>query len=98
MDGRIGSTTNAGLAAECARVLILDPLGRSAGPESIVGRERRLLEAGGSRTLVLQPDRASARAIGRNFFAMRRQPQVAAAARAQAQATAQAAWYVAHGA
>ncbi len=98
MDGGIGSTTNATLAADCGRVLILDPLGRSASPESQAAQERCRLEAGGSRALLLQPDRASASAIGRNFFEMRRQPQVAAAARAQAQATAEAAWSVLHSA
>ena len=98
MDGGIGSTTNASLAAECRRVLVLDPLGRSSGPGSHIGQECRALEAGGSRTRVYQPDRASARAIGRNFFDMRKRSQVAAAARAQAHATADAAWTLVHGA
>ncbi len=97
MDGGIGSTTNAALAAGCERVLILDPLGRSSGPESQVGQERRALEASGSRALVYQPDPAAARAIGRNFFDMRRRSRVAAAARAQAQATAEQTWALVHG-
>ncbi len=98
MDGGIGSTTNATLAEGCERVLILDPLGLPSKPGSQIGRERQALAAGGSRTLLFQPDRASKRAIGLNFFEMRRRPQVTAAARAQARATADAAWKLVHGA
>ena len=92
MDGGIGSTTNALLARGCGRVVILDPLGRSLAANTQLGQEIAALEAGGAHALALQPDVAVRRAIGPNFFDMRRRPQVTAAARAQAQATANAAW------
>ncbi len=92
MDGGIGSTTNAVLARGCGRVIILDPLGRSATANTPLGQEIRELEAGGARTMALQLDAQARRAIGLNFFDMRRRPQVTKAARAQAQATADRAW------
>ena len=92
MDGGIGSTTNALLARGCGRVVLLDPLSRSLHPGSQIGQELGALRAEGARTLALQPDAPARRAIGPNFFDMRRRSQVTAAARAQAQASADRAW------
>ncbi len=96
MDGGIGSSTNAGLAAGCSRVLILDPLGRppSAAAQNALritsqaGRECRDLQAGGSRVLLLQPSAQILGAVGRNFFDLSRLPAVAALTGTQARATA----------
>lgn len=67
MDGGVRSTTNADLAKGSHRVLILNPLGTNAnffgaGPAAEVAA----LQREGSRVLVIEPDAASAAAIGQN--------------------------------
>ncbi len=93
MDGGIGSSTNATLAAGAGPVLILDPLGRMfKDGASPLDRERRALESQGSRTLAFVPGQRVAQAVGRNFFDLSRRREVAEATRLQAEATADAAW------
>ena len=83
MDGGTGSPTNAGLAAGCARVLILDPLGRLLGRYSPLEAERRGLETAGSHTLAFMPDRAVADAMGRHVFDVAQRSVVATLGQAQ---------------
>lgn len=93
MDGGIGSSTNALLAANAEQVLVLDPLGRmfKSGASPLDG-ERAALASGGSRTLAFSPDEGVAKAVGRNFFDLSRRDQVVAATRLQAESTADAVW------
>lgn len=67
MDGGMRSATNADLARGSERILILNPVGARAnlfgdGP----AEEAKALENEGSRVLVIEPDAASAAAIGQN--------------------------------
>ncbi len=91
MDGGIGSSINAGLAAGCARVLVLDSLGRMIGSASL-DAERRALEAAGSHTLAFVPDEAVAKGMGRHMLDASRRADVATLGRAQGHATAPGVW------
>lgn len=88
MDGGIGSSTNAALAAGSGRILVLDPLGRMLGKSSPLDAERRALEADGSHTLAFLPDETVAAAIGMNMLDASRRSKVAALGRTQGHATA----------
>ncbi len=96
MDGGIGSSTNAAVAAGCARVLVLDPLGRMLGSASTLDAERRALEAAGSRTLALLPDEAVAKAMGMRVMDASRRAEVAVRSRAQGLTTAAGVWSFLH--
>jgi NTE family protein len=61
MDGGMRSGTNADLAKDSERVLILAPLGARNIAEEVAA-----LEQEGSQVLVLRPDAASVTAIGQN--------------------------------
>ncbi len=96
MDGGIGSTTNADLAAGCRRVVILDPLGQSAATASYIGQEQGKLRAEGGQSVLFQPSTAVKRAIGLNFFDTSKLPHVADLARAQADRSADEVWRFLH--
>ncbi len=66
MDGGMRSATNADLAQGYERVLILNPLGANANFLAGPAQEAKALEREGSRVLVIEPDAASATAIGQN--------------------------------
>lgn len=86
VDGGLASSANADLAAGYDRVLIVAPGAR--GTATIPGPHQQsaaLAEAGAS-VVAITPDRASARARGRNLFDLARRPAAARAGRAQAAA------------
>jgi len=67
MDGGVRSATNADLARDSDRILILNPMGANAnlfgaGP----AKEAAALEREGSQVLIIEPDAASAAAISQN--------------------------------
>ncbi|HCF85153.1 MAG TPA: patatin [Ktedonobacter sp.] len=67
MDGGVRSATNADLASGYDRVLILNPLGANANYFGAgTASEAAALEREGSQVLVIEPDAASATAIGLN--------------------------------
>ena len=79
IDGGIRSVANADLAASYRRVVVIAPLTQGFSPGTSVRRQVRRLTAAGSEVLVIKPDRAALRAIGRNVLDPARR---AAAARA----------------
>lgn len=88
IDGGIRSGTHMDLARGCAAVLAVVPLPRGFGPMTSAAEHARQLEQQGSRVLVVSPDAAALRAIGRNVLDPRRRAPAAQAGRAQAQAVA----------
>ena len=88
MDGGVRSADNADLAAGCAEITVISPLGLESGlptslplPE-VVAR----LRADGSRVTVISPDAASAAAIGTNALDPATRVPAATAGRAQGRA------------
>lgn len=92
MDGGIGSSTNAALAAGCRRAVILDPLGPLLGNSSPLDDERRALEASGCHTLAFTPDQDVSNAIGTHLLDASRRAQVARLGRVQGASTAAGVW------
>ena len=92
MDGGVGSSTNAALAAGCRRVVVLDPLGRMLGNSSPLDDERRALEASGCHTLAFTPDQDVANAVGTHLLDASRRAEVARLGRVQGAATAAGVW------
>jgi NTE family protein len=78
VDGGVRSPTNADLAAGCARVVVLAPIGRG------VDRQVAGLRAAGARVAVVRPSAAARRAIGRNVLDPTRRGPSARAGREQA--------------
>ena len=67
MDGGVRSATNADLAKGSDRILILNPLGANANYFGVgTASESAALKREGSQVLVIEPDTASATAIGPN--------------------------------
>jgi NTE family protein len=92
VDGGMRSATNADLAAEHERVVVLAPIPRGLGPMTSVAGHLRDLTA---RTAVVAPDAASRAAIGRNVLDPAARAPSARAGRAQAAAVVEqvaAAW------
>jgi NTE family protein len=92
VDGGMRSATNADLAAQHERVVVLAPIPRGLGPMTSVAGHLRDLTA---RTAVVAPDGASRAAIGRNVLDPAARAPSARAGRAQAAAVAEqvaAAW------
>jgi NTE family protein len=95
MDGGVRSPANADLASGSGRVLILAPV--ALGSSRIPGpyQQAAELRAAGAEAVVVKPDDAARRAIGRRVFDPSRCAAVARAGRAQAAAAAaevQAVW------
>ena len=85
MDGGMRSATNADLAAECARIVVLAPLWRGFGLMPGAARQCRRLARGGQRSVALVvPDEAAQAAIGPNLLDSARRAQAAQAGYAQA--------------
>jgi NTE family protein len=88
MDGGVRSTDNADLAAGAARIVVVSPFGMNSELPSpmplpeVVGR----LRAGGAEVTVLQPDEASAAAMGANPLDPATRVPAAEAGRAQGRA------------
>jgi NTE family protein len=85
MDGGMRSATNADLAAECARIVVLAPLWRGFGMMKSATRQCRRLAGGGRRSVALVvPDEAAQAAIGPNLLDTGRRALAAQAGYAQA--------------
>jgi NTE family protein len=88
IDGGMASGTNAALARDAGRVVVLAPLPRSFGKLPGPAEEVESLRAAGSDALLLVPDEASAAAIGPNWYDPDRRAGTVAAGRAQGRASA----------
>jgi NTE family protein len=84
VDGGIASATNAQLAAGHDTVLIVAPAPRGGGPMPSARAEAQALRRGGSRVLVVSPDRAAREAAGRNPTDLSMRGAAARGGRAQA--------------
>ena len=83
IDGGVHSTANADLARECGRVVVLAPIPHGLGPMRTPSAE---LE--GVPSMVLAPDQAARKAIGRNVLDPSARAAAARAGRAQAASVA----------
>jgi NTE family protein len=83
IDGGIRSATNADLARDCGRLVVLAPIPRGIGP---IGSVDAQVTGMVSRVAVVSPDRESRRAIGRNALDPAARAPSARAGRAQAKA------------
>jgi NTE family protein len=88
VDGGIRSAANADLAAGYARVVIIAPLVSGYGPIASPVNQARTLAEAGARVMVIKPDEAALRAIGRNVLDPARRPAAAQAGYAQAASVA----------
>lgn len=83
IDGGMRSATNADLAADCARIVVLAPITGGLGPITpLADHVTELREH--ARVAVVSPDKAALRAIGRNVLDPARRAPAARAGRAQA--------------
>jgi NTE family protein len=89
IDGGVRSAANADLAAGCARIVILAPITMGFGPVPSVARQAAMLGRQ-ARVIVVSPDAAARRAIGRNVLDPARRAPAARAGRAQAGAVVDA--------
>jgi NTE family protein len=83
IDGGMRSPANVDLAAGCARVVVLAPILIAFRRDARVAAQVSSLPAG-TRTVVIAPDPAAGRAIGRNVLDPARRAPAARAGRAQA--------------
>lgn len=88
IDGGIASSANADLAAGYDRVVIVAPGAQGNSTIPSPATQAAALTAAGASVVVITPDKASARARGRDPFALSRRPAAARAGRAQAEAEA----------
>jgi NTE family protein len=84
MDGGMRSAANADLAAGYQRVVVIAPLTQGFGPIPGAASQVRQLTAQGTRAILIKPDRAALRAIGRNVLDPAHRPASALAGFAQA--------------
>jgi NTE family protein len=89
MDGGMRTVANADLAHGYDRVVIVAPVAVGIGFMASPGRQAAALRAAGARVALVRPDRAAARAIGRNVLDVSRRA-AARAGRTQAAAEAPA--------
>ncbi|MEV6057894.1 patatin-like phospholipase family protein [Streptomyces sp. NPDC052107] len=88
MDGGSRSTANLQLARGYRRVLAVVPVPRAVGPHPSASQQAAELSDGGARVILLSPDRAARRAMGRNMADDTRRTAAARAGYAQASALA----------
>ncbi|MFI2641936.1 patatin-like phospholipase family protein [Streptomyces sp. NPDC018610] len=88
MDGGSRSTANLQLARGYRRVLAIVPVPRAVGPHPSAPQQAAELSAEGARVVLLSPDRAARRVMGRNLTDDTRRPAAARAGHAQASALA----------
>jgi NTE family protein len=88
IDGGMRSAANADLAAGYERVVIVAPVTQGLGHMTSPSRQAAKLAAGGAQVVLVSPDRAALRAIGRNVLDPARRAPAAQAGRAQAAAEA----------
>ncbi len=84
MDGGMRSAANADLAAGYGRVVVIAPLPRGFGPIASVATQVRQLSSQGSQVVVMTPDQAALKAIGKNVLDPARRPEAALAGYTQA--------------
>ncbi|MFE9174113.1 patatin-like phospholipase family protein [Streptomyces kebangsaanensis] len=97
LDGGCRSTANLQLARGCRRVVAVAPIPRAVGPHPSAARQAAELSGDGSRVVLLSPDRAARRAMGRDMTDDTRRPAAARAGRAQGVALAASVAEVWHG-
>jgi NTE family protein len=90
MDGGMRSVANADLAHRYERVAILAPVAAGIGLMTSPARQAAALSAAGARVVLVRPNRAAVRAIGRNMLDLSRGAAAARAGRTQAASVAQA--------
>ncbi|MFC7993977.1 patatin-like phospholipase family protein [Streptomyces pilosus] len=88
MDGGSRSTANLQLARGYRRVLAVVPVPRAAGPHPNASQQAAELSDDGARVILLSPDHAARRAMGRNMADNTRRPAAARAGHTQASALA----------
>ncbi|MET7685324.1 patatin-like phospholipase family protein [Streptomyces sp. NPDC005423] len=88
MDGGSRSTANLRLARGYRRVLAIAPLPQAVGPHPSASRQAAELSDDGARVVLLSPDRAARRTMGRNMADDTRRPAAARAGHTQASALA----------
>ncbi|MDG5806187.1 patatin-like phospholipase family protein [Streptomyces ossamyceticus] len=88
MDGGSRSTANLQLARGYRRVLAVVPVPRAVGPHPSAARQAAELSDDGARVVLLAPDSAARRAMGRNLADDTHRPAAARAGHAQAGALA----------
>ncbi|WP_203716959.1 patatin-like phospholipase family protein [Asanoa siamensis] len=86
VDGGVRSTTNVDLATGCDRVVLLAPIARAVGRHHRLGRQLATLRRAGAEVVMVTPDPAARRAIGRNVLDPAARAPSARAGRAQAAA------------
>jgi NTE family protein len=84
IDGGMRSPANADLAAGYERVVIVVPLGRRSGVLPGADEQAGDLRAAGAKVVVVSPDRAARRALGRNILDREQRAAAARAGRTQA--------------
>ncbi|MET9372448.1 patatin-like phospholipase family protein [Streptomyces griseoflavus] len=88
MDGGSRSTANLQLARGYRRVLAVVPVPRAVGPHPSASQQAAELSDDGARVILLSPDHAARRAMGRNMADDTRRPAAARAGHTQASALA----------
>jgi NTE family protein len=88
IDGGVRSLANADLAAGYQRVVIVAPVATGIGPVASPRRQAAALSAAGARVVLVRPDRAAVRAIGRDVLDVSRRAAAARSGRVQAAAEA----------
>jgi NTE family protein len=88
MDGGMRSAANADLAAGYERVVIIAPIAQGVGNMASPTRQAADLAAAGAQVILVKPDPAALKAIGRNVLDPARRAAAAQAGRAQAAAEA----------
>ncbi|WP_371578671.1 patatin-like phospholipase family protein [Streptomyces sp. NBC_01314] len=88
LDGGCRSTANLDLVSGYERVLAVAPIPKAVGPHPSAQQQAAELSAGGTAVVLLTPDSASRRAMGRDMTADSRRPAAARAGHAQATAAA----------
>jgi NTE family protein len=88
MDGGSRSTANLQLARGYRRVLAVVPIPQAVGPHPSASQQATELSDNGARVILLSPDRAARRVMGRNMTDDTRRPAAARAGHAQAGALA----------
>ncbi|MFD3559835.1 patatin-like phospholipase family protein [Streptomyces sp. NPDC058686] len=88
IDGGSRATANIHLARGYRRVLVIAPLTTAPGPHPSAQQQTAELAAEGADILLVSPDRAARRAMGRDLTADTRRPAAAHAGHAQATALA----------
>ncbi|MGV9350486.1 patatin-like phospholipase family protein [Streptomyces spiralis] len=88
MDGGSRSTANLQLARGYRRVLAVVPIPQAVGPHPSASQQAAELSDDGARVILLSPDHAARRKMGRNMADDTRRPAAARAGHAQASALA----------